>query len=200
MSLIVPVIGPTCAGKSSLLEAARKYNDGCHAPVFGLVEVGKALRAKHPPEFFRGQAAPKHTREEAWTLCDDRVREHIQNKIPIILIDGQPRDVDQLQRMIDEPWPGHPLYYIHLYASRYTRRARAWKARTDSLENLELALARIDGDAALYYDLLTIMAYTNIALTVYATDHPDFSFTAVLNHLIAYGTNGGTRPTSGNKA
>ena len=61
---LVFVIGATNAGKSTLINAAREL--GCC-----VVEVGKMMRAKYPPEYFKGSAAPEHTDKESWGMLLD---------------------------------------------------------------------------------------------------------------------------------
>lgn len=88
------IMGETCAGKSSFLEWA-KTKSGLGERI-GLVEVGKTLRAKYPPDHFAGRAAPTHTEPEAWNIFVDGVMGHIKDEaIDLILVDGQPRGARQ---------------------------------------------------------------------------------------------------------
>lgn len=89
--LLVFVMGPTCAGKSSLLRLMKDR----HPDKVGLVEVGKALRAKYPVDYFKGHNNPDHTAQEAWDLCVSEVERHTKEGKVIIVIDGQPRSPTQ---------------------------------------------------------------------------------------------------------
>lgn len=80
MSLIF-VIGATNAGKSTLISAAKEV--GC-----GTVEVGKMMRAKYPPEYFQGQAAPTKTQGEAMQMMMDGI-EQVRAQGPGMCLDCQ---------------------------------------------------------------------------------------------------------------
>lgn len=94
------VLGMTNAGKSSFLNSMKS--------TFGervaLVEVGKQMRAKYldpssphyDPDYFKGQAAPEHTQAEAWNMHLDGVRAGALSGAELILVDGQPRDPEQV--------------------------------------------------------------------------------------------------------
>lgn len=179
---IVPIMGTTCAGKSTLINKARARNN----PKIGLVEIGKILRAKYPPEFFKGQAAPAHTQEEAWNLCFDAVNKHLEVGCELILIDGQPRDLRQLATMMKDPWPGlYQVWYVLLHASMEERERRARQDRADTQGNLDLALARIKNDMVNYYDILVHLHFYDKPLTVYMTDHEQYTPDTVIDHFLA---------------
>jgi hypothetical protein len=91
-------------------------------PYAGTVEVGRMLRAKYPPEYFKGQAAPAHTAAEAWQLCIDGIEENIRLGKKAILIDGQPRDEEQAEKVMGLPYMH---VFIGLHASIEVRRKRA---------------------------------------------------------------------------
>lgn len=144
-------IGPTGAGKSRFLAGIKNVcGDAVH-----LVEVGKALRAKYPPSYFEGQAAPTKTAAEAWQLCQDGISAGIAAGKPAILIDGQPRSMEQVIR-ICHTYSNADLYglhFIHLCAPPAVRAARL--AERDTGDALELAKARLIGDVAPLYENLS---------------------------------------------
>lgn len=149
-TLIVPVMGPTCAGKSTFLDLFRRKND----PRIGLVEVGKALRLKYGADYFKGQAAPAHTQEEATSMCQSLIDQYLREQRYLILVDGQPRHMDQVA-LFSEHYNQHPraaVWYVWLHASREVRTQRAQASRTGA--SLDLALSRLDGDIVSMYDVL----------------------------------------------
>jgi ATPase subunit of ABC transporter with duplicated ATPase domains len=112
---VVAIMGPTCAGKSTFLNYAVEKDPG-HV---GLVEVGKMLRAKYPPSYFEGQAAPAKTQKEAWDMCEGRIRDHLAEGKTIVLVDGQPRSHDQVIRFMElgREMPGVNFHFLLLTAT-----------------------------------------------------------------------------------
>lgn len=145
MSTFIHLIGPTCAGKSTLIRAALQ-----HAPNdVGTIEVGKLLRAKYGPAYFKGQAAPEHTQDEAWALYRSGIQEHIEKKTRLVFIDGQPRDIKQchgISQLYEENVfnPQNRCMFLVVHADETKRIERAKSTRTG--DDLELALARITND------------------------------------------------------
>ncbi len=195
--LIVPVIGCTCAGKTTFMDYVR---DACFlrkdGDKIGTVEVGRAMRAKYPPSHFQGQASPAHTRKEAWELCVAGVNEHIKAGRTLIFIDGQPRDFEQLYDMRTLWAEGSTsLWFTHLYAPLKVRKHRALRRAFPSqesrsepraLEEFELLWARLTDDMRLYYEITTVLNYYNIPSTIFDTSHPSFSNEAVLRMFYEY--------------
>lgn len=155
---LIFVIGPTNAGKSSLLAAASSLGHTC-------IEVGKKLRAKYmdpasphyAPDYFKGQAAPQHTALEAWTLMVDGIAAAPADRL--IFVDGQPRDVQQCDA-ISEKFVSSPLYQVlfyNVYAPRDVRLARA-QARDTDPERLKLSMDRMDGDIIKLYEVICRVA------------------------------------------
>lgn len=159
--LLAFIMGCTCVGKSTLLtHAARNY-----PALVGLVEVGKALRAKYldpsspfyDPDYFKGQAAPKHTQVEAWDICERQIREHVAAGKRLILIDGQPRSLDQVENCftrLDRSWP---KAFVLLDASLEERERRlAMRFRLpDEQHQFDLGKQRLVNDMVTYYTVLT---------------------------------------------
>jgi len=170
------VIGATNAGKSTLLEAAKKqYGD-----TLALVEVGKALRAKYPPSYFKGQQNPKHTAVEAWKLMVDGVdaAAAANSRAQIILVDGQPRDIQQTHDVINQYLFNNPLFragVLHLYAPIEVRQERAQKRDGDNAERLALSMARIHNDMAPLYDVMSLIhADAGYKLFTFDTSQKDY--------------------------
>ena len=158
--LLAFVIGPTNVGKSTFLSTvAKTYGNRA-----GLIEVGKILRAKYPPGYFNGQAAPKHTAGEAWQLMVDGVDKALKEGKEVILVDGQPRDVKQCQDILDNYIlaAGLPFQagFIHLFASTESRKTRAEKRDGQDPEKLKLSLARMEGDLPSLYVIMSMILST----------------------------------------
>ena len=151
------LLGPTNVGKTTLIENAIKEM-GAHG-----VFVGKDLRAKYGEDYFKGQAAPDHTKEESLKIMDEGIKEGIKQKKTMILVDGQPRSDDQLKYIVKNYLSSCPLdFYISfllLHCSDDTRRKRM-ESRDLTPEKRKLAEQRFYGDLPqvykLVYDLIII--------------------------------------------
>lgn len=151
MSLIAFIMGPTCAGKSSFIDYATKN----FPDIFGAVEVGKILREKYSPEYFKGQNNPRHTADEAWGLCESLVEAHINDGTPVILVDGQPRDIPQVD-LVMKSWGNTHREFIIVDAPLHERERRARTSRIGpDLETL--AIPRLTRDMQSYYSVLVRM-------------------------------------------
>lgn len=124
---LIHVIGGTNAGKSTFLHQLAN-----HSPALGvhLVEVGKILRAKYPPEKFKGQMAPDETEKEAWSLYCAGVREGFKNPLcSFILVDGQPRRMSQYSKVAAQAERceavGLETWFVLVHAPYEIREARA---------------------------------------------------------------------------
>lgn len=142
---VIAVGGVTCAGKSTLMQALAQM------PHFGTIEVGKEMRKRYPPEFFKGKAAMKETEEEVWQIFDEQYKKHLRDPdCAAIFSDGQPRLPSQVYRMYNMIGPYN---FIMMHASRERLERRARQRSTDQ-GNLDLALARITNDNAQLYEVL----------------------------------------------
>ena len=173
MNLIF-VIGPTNAGKSTLIEAAKHLGHGT-------VEVGKAMRKKHPPEYFAGQAAPDHTEIEAWQCmldemeiarmgCDPLTEQgavaHLSGRAvgkQFCFIDGQPRSLKQYHK-VRRDFPHYQTTFLHLWAPNTEREIRAMNRDKGDPARLKLSLARLNGDIPVLYDMLFLMAQEQLPI------------------------------------
>jgi hypothetical protein len=166
MNLIF-VIGATNAGKSTLIEAAKHLGHGT-------VEVGKAMRAKHPPEYFQGSAAPEHTEIEAWQcLLDGIAASNLAHSIKyapfggerraFCFIDGQPRSLKQYHK-VRRDFPYYQTTFVHLWAPNTEREIRARNRDKGDPAKLALSLARLNGDIPVLYDMLFLMAQEHLPI------------------------------------
>jgi hypothetical protein len=147
--LVAYVIGCTNTGKSSLMEASYQY-----APEVRCIEIGKYMRAKYPPSHFKGQGNPKHTADEAWAVYTEQLQKAFEDpKCRLVLADGQPRDQEQMEAVMAAK--GFTKVFLHLWASRSVREARARKRDGEDKEKLALSLARLDNDVLPVFDIVT---------------------------------------------
>lgn len=92
---IVAIMGVTNAGKSTLMDEVDQI------PTIGKIEVGKELRRRHPPEYFKGKAAMEETEREVWDIFSEQFQNALDAKCRAVCVDGQPRMVRQVQEMYD---------------------------------------------------------------------------------------------------
>lgn len=152
MSRLVFVMGCTGSGKSTFLNKLKTEYSDKH----GYVEVGKILRAKYPPEFFNGQAAPKHTQDEAWNLCHESVKKNFNKSFTFI--DGQPRSVDQVDNIFRFFKTEYTKYWLFLDASIEVRRKRIQEKYLNDSASLDLGLQRVTNDIISYHPVLLKLA------------------------------------------
>ena len=161
------VMGTTCSGKSTFLNLAQEKLLG--EDVVGLVEVGKMMRAKYPPEHFAGQASPEHTRHEAWEMCESSVFELAGYGKRVILVDGQPRDAEQVHLCRSRfNFPEFETHYILIDAAFAIREHRARRDRSGS--DLEaLAIPRLENDMKTYFTVLVELLKHNERIQIFDT-------------------------------
>lgn len=152
------VIGATSAGKSTTLNGMR-HLAGVHC-----IEVGKLMRAKYGAAHFKGQASPAHTAQEAWDMFLSGLNEAEQNGKSLVLVDGQPRDYDQCTKTLLLP---NRKMFLHLYAPKTVRYSRIVNRDAENKDNLDLAMARLEGDLPNLYEVLSrILAAGENVMTV----------------------------------
>lgn len=169
------VVGPTNAGKTTFLNFVSK-----RAGV-GLVEIGKMMRAKYPPEHFAGQAAPAHTATEAWQMFLDKIDEHEAAGKVIAFADGQPRDTTQTLAVLARP---DSRVFLHLWAPSDVRTARAIHRDRDDPMKLELSMQRIISDDPACYNVLSRLACRDECILHYDTSSPDYSLEATFARAV----------------
>jgi adenylate kinase family enzyme len=150
MKTLVFVLGATNAGKSTFLEAIKT-----EYPSTFLVQLGKYFRSKYPPEYFQGQAAPASTQKEAMRVLFEQIALAETENFDHILVDGQPRDIEQameIQARAKSMVPERDIFAIHLTAPKSVRESRAVARDTGSA--LALSLARMDNDVLCVYEVI----------------------------------------------
>lgn len=174
MTAVCHVIGPTNAGKTTFLEFAGKRPD------VGLIEIGKVLRAKYPPEHFAGLSNPAHTAVEAWQIYLDTLAAHVAAGKRLVLADGQPRDVKQTQEILDHP--SHRIF-LHLWAPQLVRHARALARDAGNPEKIALSMKRLASDDQSCYEVVVRLECADEVVLHYDTSRPDFTWEALLGRV-----------------
>lgn len=113
------------------------------------------MRKRHPPEYFKGQAAPRHTQEEAWRLFMEGY-ESALSWAEIIVVDGQPRSLDQNEKICALSGVHKQFIFLHAPIGERERRARAkYEMGADKDEGaLQLAMDRMKNDILTYHEVL----------------------------------------------
>lgn len=164
---ILHLMGPTCAGKSTMITKLLSLSNEV-----GAVQIGKLMRAKYGEAHFKGQAAPEHTKDEALQMYFDEIQKHITDGKKLILIDGQPRDISQAQAM-NTAWPQYTVKYFMITADHEVREQRARKDRAPGA-NLDLAIARLNNDYKSNYLVMCELIKLNVPITMVDTSASDF--------------------------
>lgn len=170
MATILHLMGPTCAGKSTLLKRLAELG----GERVGTVEIGKLLRAKYGEAYFQGQAAPERTKAEALDLYLDTIRQHIADGKKLIVVDGQPRDLSQAEIMTRVWLPKNRVKYLLVHATHEDREARARAGRQPG-PDLDLALARLHNDYQNNYVVMTYLIEHGSTIEVVNTSRADFN-------------------------
>lgn len=137
------------------------------------------MRAKYPPEYFKGQGNPAHTQAEAWQMCLDSIA--AQPKKKLILIDGQPRTMDQLPKTLALNDAAHRAY-VHLWAPTDIREARVTGRDQADPARLELARKRLHGDVPDIYNILSTLHVSGERI-IHRITHASFSTDSLLAEI-----------------
>ena len=143
--MIYCIMGLTNSGKSTLIKELSNYPES-HA-----VMVGKIMRERHPPEFFKGRAELPETEPEVMEILHNGILEGYRKRAQHIFVDGQPRNLSQLD-YFRCTWAPDMVTYITLWAPRKEREARAAKRDKDPAA-LALSLARMDSELQNFIDV-----------------------------------------------
>jgi hypothetical protein len=163
---LVFMMGPAGVGKSTAIQHI--FDLGQADPKgrrFGRVEVGKMMRAKYcdpasphyVPDYFKAKsdaenaAAPKHSQAEAWQMLVDGIERCRAAGDSFVLIDGQPRDFDQVRGAIALP---DPRTFVNLFAPVAVRAERVAKRDADNPEAATLSGPRVKGDIPRLYEII----------------------------------------------
>lgn len=186
--LVCFVMGATCAGKTTFLNYASAAT-GRVLPV-SLVQVGKMFREKYPPSHFEGQAAPEHTAGEAWEWCAAGIDAAAKKGSRLILVDGQPRSVRQVQQVHAEIVPIFRTMFVLLHADLSVRMTRASRDESDPAKK-DLTTRRLTNDLQSGYEVLTTLLEYGHRVQVSRTDtlRDAHDFAPLLSRLVSRAMN-----------
>ena len=180
--LAVYILGSTCAGKTTTIDSIVHSEPSGR---IGSIKVGQILRERYPPGHFKGKAWLPETEAEAMTIYNQGMIEKFYNeKLDIVLIDGQPRSRDQIRYVLDNHVDVYK-HFILLHCSRDSALERAAARFPCDSESYNLSLDRIKNDA---YDILSIICELrdcNQRITCFQTDKPGFYHGKVLSDILA---------------
>lgn len=92
--LIFCIIGISGCGKSTFInETVAQYPDE-----FGAIQVGKEMRKRYPPEFFKNRGAMEETEDVVFQIFEEQYNNNKGKKI--VLVDGQPRMPSQVDKLV----------------------------------------------------------------------------------------------------
>lgn len=166
MATILHIMGPTCAGKSTIIDQLQLLSDKVYT-----VQIGRMLRLKYGEAYFKGHGSPEHTREEALKMYFELIEEGISHDKKLILVDGQPRDVGQAKEMTKH-WVGHhDAAYLLVTASHEERERRA-KAGRKPGPDLDLAISRLTNDYQSVYSVLVELIAQGVDIKIADTSAP----------------------------
>lgn len=170
LHVIVFTVGPTNAGKSTLMDVAKA------TPRVGTVEVGRLMRAKYPPSHFKGEGAPKHTQVEAWQMMVDGIAASVAAGNAVTFVDGQPRDVQQANDIVAQ-YVNNPLYevfFLHLTCPEDIREQRRVARDGGDPEKDALSKARMVTDYRSLYNVFTRLQDNGVSVNVEDTSSPEY--------------------------
>lgn len=186
MANIIHLMGTTCAGKTTVIDKMVALSPSVRA-----IQIGKLLRAKYGEGYFNGQSNPAHTASEAYEIYIESVQKAIDDGMEMILIDGQPRDLQQAKDMT-KLWKGHNVQYFLLNAEHHIREERARTGRTPG-PSLDLAVARLTND---YKDNFVVLAYLlerGYKVSVIDTGSEGFNSDYMAQNMVAMHTTKGSK-------
>lgn len=157
MSKTFYLTGSTCTGKDYFIELAVKK----HPHLFGKVQVGQALRAKYPAEYFKGSGAPEHTEKEAISIFKEQWNAAQEAGRKYILVSGQPRRPSQVEECFKHVSSNHGrniILFLHT-PDEIIKERIAIRFENDD-EGYKLAEQRTVSDKIMFYDtIFTILEY-----------------------------------------
>jgi len=158
--MLICLLGVTCVGKDTIAEEAQKK----WPEDVGLIQVGKAMRLRHPPGYFDGKGAMEHTEDEAWSIFTEQLQA-AENKKLVVCV-GQPRILSQVERVIALERRKMFLWFTSSHETdRITQRFK-----NDSA-SMELSLRRRANDRIQYYDVLHQLLYRNQIVVPFVNDN-----------------------------
>ena len=152
--LIVSLLGPTNSGKTTIIDHFTTVNPD----KFTGVLIGREMRKRYPPEHFQGKAQMADTEAEVLEILWNGVK---AATTPVILVDGQPRNLNQITWMEAHFCRDYRWCAVNCYAPRPYRVERA-EARDPDPEKLALSMKRMDDDVLTLYEVVETLRSNNL--------------------------------------
>lgn len=143
---LICVCGVTCSGKDTFVERAAEL----YPRIVGTIQVGKEMRLRHPPEYFKGLGAMADTEPETWAIFDEQYKRMEGQGKSIIFVSGMPRlkgQVEKLQRYCDPT-------FLFLYVSEDVLSKRLDERFKNNPSARELSIKRMVNDKIQLYDIM----------------------------------------------
>lgn len=121
----------------------------------GLVEVGKEMRRRHDPSFFKGKGAMPETEAEAFCIFREQFVKAYEEGAEFIFIDGQPRMASQVNSCI--PYArkySSDVYLMFVHVEDEEAAERAVARDSYSPAALDLSMKRLKNDKIQLFDVL----------------------------------------------
>ena len=153
--LMVFCMGVTCSGKTTFIDlctVSRKR--------FGAIKVGNEMLLRYPPERFNGLAAMDDTEEEVWEIFQEQLDDRISEGKSIILVDGQPRTVSQVDKCLEaasEAGFSAKFLWFHVTSKELNERLGKrfeMQSGAHELSRHELSRQRMTNDKIQLYDVI----------------------------------------------
>lgn len=159
MPSIIFVWGTTCVGKSTFMAQAQEIMGSR----VGLVEVGKEMRRRYPPERFRGLGAMEDTEDEVFEIYTAQLRKAFGANCDFILVDGQPRLPSQIDRVLSF-FPAVTKKVWWLFAEEETVNRRLNHRFKEDEEGFKLAQQRVTNDKVQLYPIAWELLHRRIPI------------------------------------
>lgn len=182
--------GATCAGKGTFLDYAQAQLGN---RVY-LVQIGKIMRTRHPPEFFDGKGAMQSTEAEVWEIFAEELTKGLADpNVRLILLDGLPRMGGQIPKLLSYFNSFVQYGFVFLHASQETRKKRVisrfpypgeenpprppMPGETDKVKNnRDLSDRRVTNDLIQIHDVLAEVTMAGFPINFVSTEGPPESY------------------------
>lgn len=138
------IFGSTNVGKSTYIEKAAANRGPWSNLKIATAQIGKELRKRYPPSYFKGSGACDHTEKEALDLLQQFVDQ--SQDADVLLIDGQPRRVDHIDPIL-KMCPELEVIWLFEPDEIITERAKKRAEQSDDpIGHFKLSKARMVND------------------------------------------------------
>ncbi len=155
MAKLVCLSGITCSGKDTIAEMLAEMDQG-----IGLIQIGKEMRKRHPPEFFQGLGAMSSTEDEVKEIFKEQYEAHSDKHT--IICAGFPRVAYQYEFITQF----EDRAFIYIYSDEYDYLDRLDVRFKDNPSGRELSEQRLKNDRIQLYDMLMVLLSNDERVTV----------------------------------